>query len=79
MQIMGEEPSTNHFEWRCVVARRVDVMWEVVRSFLLPRMFGADYKEGLALLMFRMIGFVAPGVPDHALQDYVNATRLAIY
>lgn len=78
-QIVEEEPLKNYFDIGSMVSKRVDAMWEVVRSFLLPRMFGPDYKEGFVLLMFRMFGLLFPGLPDHGLQDYINATRLSTY
>lgn len=78
-QIVEEEPLKNYFDCSSVVRKRVNAIWEVVRSLILPRMFGPHYKEGLVLLMLRMIGILFPGLPDHGLQDYINATRLAIY
>lgn len=54
-------------------------MWEMVRGFVLPRMFGPEYKEGLLLQMVRAVGLFVPGIPAHGPQDYINATRLAIY
>ncbi|KAL1564141.1 triacylglycerol lipase OBL1-like [Salvia divinorum] len=78
-KIVEEEPLKNYFDLGSMVTKRVDAMWEVVRSFLLPRMFGPDYKEGFVLLMFRMSGLLFPDLPDHGLQDYINATRLATY
>ncbi|KAG6421660.1 hypothetical protein SASPL_118217 [Salvia splendens] len=78
-KIVEEEPLKNYFDLWSMVSKRVDAMWEVVRSFLLPRMFGPDYKEGFVLLMFRMFGLLFPGLPDHGLQDYINSTRLSTY
>ncbi|KAG8384378.1 hypothetical protein BUALT_Bualt04G0111900 [Buddleja alternifolia] len=74
-----EEASKNHFECGSIVTERVDALWEVVRSFILPNQFGPDYKESLMLQMFRMVGLLFPGLPAHGLQDYINATRLATY
>ncbi|PIN10582.1 putative lipase [Handroanthus impetiginosus] len=73
-QVLEEEPARKNF-----ITERVDAMWELVRSFLLPHVFGPEYKEGLLQLMFRMSGLLLPGLPDHGPQDYVNATRLAAY
>ncbi|KAH6803936.1 hypothetical protein C2S51_032183 [Perilla frutescens var. frutescens] len=78
-KIVKEEPLKNYFAWGSGATRRIDAMWEIVRSFFLPRMFGEDYKEGLVQLMFRMSGLVFPGLPDHGPRDYINATRLATY
>ncbi|KAH6781062.1 hypothetical protein C2S52_012299 [Perilla frutescens var. hirtella] len=78
-KIVEEEPLKNYFDCGSVATKRVDAMWEMVRSFFLPRMFGPDYEEGLLQLMFRMSGLVFPGLPDHGLQDYINSTRLATY
>ncbi|KAH6784306.1 hypothetical protein C2S52_009265 [Perilla frutescens var. hirtella] len=78
-KIVKEEPLKNYFACGSGATRRIDAMWEIVRSFFLPRMFGEDYKEGLVQLMFRMFGLVFPGLPNHGPRDYVNATRLATY
>ncbi|KAI3452017.1 hypothetical protein Pfo_008682 [Paulownia fortunei] len=78
-KVVEEEPFKNYFDWGSIVTKRVDALWELVRSFLLPHMFGPDYKEGLLLQMFRMVGLLFPGLPAHGPQDYVNATRLATY
>ncbi|KAL0450351.1 UNVERIFIED_CONTAM: Lipase [Sesamum latifolium] len=77
--VVEEEPFKNYFGWGSFVIMRVDAVWELVRSFLLPRMFGQDYRETLLLQMFRTVGLVFPGLPAHGLQDYINATRLATY
>ncbi|KAL0382165.1 UNVERIFIED_CONTAM: Retrovirus-related Pol polyprotein from transposon TNT 1-94 [Sesamum calycinum] len=77
--VVEEEPFKNYFHWGSIVTKRVDALWELVRSFLLPRMFGPDYKETLLLKIFRTVGPVFPGLPAHGLQDYINATRLATY
>ncbi|KAL3646290.1 hypothetical protein CASFOL_011470 [Castilleja foliolosa] len=78
-KIVEDEPMKNYFEWGAIVSKRVDALWELVRSFLLARMFGQEYDEGLLLRMFRMTGLLCPGLPAHGIQDYINATRLATY
>ncbi|CAI9758810.1 unnamed protein product [Fraxinus pennsylvanica] len=71
-----EESYKNYID---VVTRRIDAFWELVRSFILPRIFGSEYKERLLLQMFRLVGFIIPGFPAHGPQEYINATRLANY
>ncbi|KAK4416191.1 Lipase [Sesamum alatum] len=77
--VVEEESFKNYFDCGSIVSKRVDALWELVRSFLLPRMFGPDYRETLLLQMFRIVGLLFPGLPAHVLQDYINATRLATY
>lgn len=66
----------NYFSLSSFVAKRVDAIWEVVRSVIIPYTNGADYRENLLLRMVRVMGIVFPGICDHGPQDYVNATRL---
>ncbi|KAK4488385.1 hypothetical protein RD792_004147 [Penstemon davidsonii] len=78
-KILEEEPMKNYFDLQSFFTKRADALWELVRSFVLPRMFGEEYKEGLLLKTVRMVGLLCPGVPDHGPQDYINATKLANY
>lgn len=75
-KIVHEEPHRNYFCWRSFFTRRADVIWEIVRSAMLPMRIGPDYKECLLLRTFRLIGLLVPGLPAHGLQEYVNAVLL---
>ncbi|KAE8697348.1 Detected protein of confused Function [Hibiscus syriacus] len=48
----------------------------LIRSFVLGRKYGEDYKEGWLLFAMRIVGLLIPGLPAHCPQDYVNSTRL---
>ncbi|KAL2522549.1 alpha/beta-hydrolase superfamily protein [Forsythia ovata] len=74
-----EESYKNYFDLESIFTMRMDTLWELVRSFILPRIFGLEYKEGLLLQMFRLVGLVFPGLPAHGPRDYINSTRLANY
>lgn len=69
----------NYCDIMSIVTRRVDALWELARSFILPRIYGLEYKEGLLLKMSRLFGPVFPALPAHNPQEYINATRLANY
>lgn len=76
MQRVKEEPYKNYFSLRGFITKRVDAIWELVRSFILTERFGTEYREGLPLLGLRLLGLLVPGIPDHCIQDYINAIRL---
>ncbi|KAL5992842.1 hypothetical protein ACLOJK_013761 [Asimina triloba] len=50
--------------------------WELVRSFTIRYIRGADYREGWTLRMIRITGLLIPGLSAHCPGDYVNSTRL---
>lgn len=75
-QKVKEEPSKNYFTLSGIVTKRVDALWEIVRSFILPWRFGREYREGLPLLGLRLLGLLIPGLPEHCMHDYINAIRL---
>lgn len=67
MQVVGEEPNKNYYSIKWAIPKIVNAWWELMRSFIIPYMKGAAYKEGSVLRVMRMIGI---------LQDYVNSIRL---
>ncbi|XP_019182473.1 PREDICTED: uncharacterized protein LOC109177545 isoform X3 [Ipomoea nil] len=75
-QVVEEEPLKNYFSLREFVTKRVDALWEIVRGFLLPGIYGAEYKEGWILKGCRLFGLIIPGFPAHAPQEYINSIQL---
>lgn len=75
-QVVEEEPFKNYFSIGALVTKRVDALWEIVRGFLLPRIYGPEYTEGWVLKGCRLFGLLIPGFPAHAPQEYINSIRL---
>lgn len=75
-KIVSEEPDRNYFSVRSLISKRVDALWELVRSFLLPYLYGTEYRENLLLQALRLYGLVFPGMPAHGPQEYINAICL---
>ncbi|KAF5468247.1 hypothetical protein F2P56_012413 [Juglans regia] len=71
-----KEPNENYFSLLWAIPKYLNAFWELIRSFIIPCIWGPDYSETLLMRMFRVIGLIIPGVPAHLTQDYVNATRL---
>lgn len=75
-QVLEEEPDKNYFSPFGAIPRFVNAVWELLRSFVLPCVKGAEYSEGWFLKMIRWYGLILPGLSAHNPQDYVNLTRL---
>ncbi|CAJ2667881.1 unnamed protein product [Trifolium pratense] len=71
-----EEPNKNYFSLSAISPMTLNAICELMRSFAMVSRFGSEYQEGWVLRIFRFVGLVFPGAPNHLPQDYVNATRL---
>ena len=75
-QVLEEEPNKNYFSLLWFIPNRLNAVWELIRSFILPLVKGSEYKESWWMTFWRLVGLILPGFTDHLLQDYVNLTRL---
>ncbi|XP_038994667.1 triacylglycerol lipase OBL1-like [Hibiscus syriacus] len=75
-KILPEEPNKNYFSLLWVMPKMVNAVWELIRGFILPCIYGPDYKEGWLLRILRVTGLLIPGLSAHSPQDYVNSARL---
>ncbi|KAE8669109.1 Remorin family protein isoform 1 [Hibiscus syriacus] len=75
-KVLPEEPNKNYFSLLWVIPKVVNAVWELNRGFILPYLYGPNYKEGWSLRLLRLAGLIIPGLSAHSPQDYVNSTRL---
>jgi len=61
------------------VASRVNAGRELARSAYLGYRRGAYFREGLVLLLLRVVAVALPGLPFHRAHDYVNGVALAAH
>ncbi|GAA0158113.1 hydrolase [Lithospermum erythrorhizon] len=74
-KIVEEAPEEN-CSLSSLITTRVDGVWELTRSFVLPYTFGEDYKESCLLKVLRVTGILVPEFVNHGTQDYINALQL---
>lgn len=77
MQVISRNVNDKYFCVLSFFTRRVDAVWELVRSFILPYTYGAYYRENLLLRLTRVVAIIQPGLSNHTPYDYINATTLA--
>ncbi|XP_065876123.1 triacylglycerol lipase OBL1-like [Euphorbia lathyris] len=75
-KVVEEEPNKNYFSPVGGMGMMINALMELMRSLTINYSKGEEYKEGMLMKIFRLIGIVIPGLPSHCPQDYVNATRL---
>lgn len=73
---MDEQPNPNFFGWRYIIPEYVNACWELIRSFMMVKLYGQDYKESWCSMLFRFGGLILPGISAHCPTDYVNSVRL---
>lgn len=75
-QEVDEEPNPNYFGVRFLIPEYLTAVWELIRSFLMHYIYGAEYKERWESILFRIGGLALPGLADHCPVNYVNSVRL---
>ncbi|EXC32851.1 hypothetical protein L484_009551 [Morus notabilis] len=74
--VLADAPNKNYFSLIWSIPKLLYAVWELIRSFILPRRNGPEYKEGWFQTLYRLNGILLPGISAHGVQDYVNLTRL---
>ncbi|XP_024031693.1 uncharacterized protein LOC21392876 [Morus notabilis] len=75
-RVLADAPNKNYFSLIWSIPKLLYAVWELIRSFILPRRNGPEYKEGWFQTLYRLNGILLPGISAHGVQDYVNLTRL---
>ncbi|KAK8930917.1 hypothetical protein KSP39_PZI016709 [Platanthera zijinensis] len=60
-KVKDEEPHKNYFSLLGFFPKYVNVIWELIRGWLIGCVKGPDYKEGWALHFLRLLGLIVPG------------------
>lgn len=74
--MVKDQPNKNYFSLQWVIPKYLTALWEVIRSFITPLVWGFDYYESLIMIAARMVGLFVPGFAAHFPVNYVNSTRL---
>ncbi|KAJ8635705.1 hypothetical protein MRB53_009972 [Persea americana] len=75
-EVTTEEPNENYFDSRFFPDMYCNQYKDFTNSLFLLKTQGIDYKETLASLIYRSLGFFIPGMASHGPRDYLNAIRL---
>lgn len=75
-KLVEEEPNKNYFSLWELLPKYTNAVWELVRSFMMGRLKGAEYREGWLLRFVRLCGILLPGVSSHLPANYVNCAML---
>ncbi|KAH7848876.1 hypothetical protein Vadar_009607 [Vaccinium darrowii] len=78
-KVVWEEPDKNYFSLLWAIPKILNAVWELIRSFIIPYIYGPDYKESWFMKLVRVFGLLIPGLSAHCPQDYDNATRLGSF
>jgi hypothetical protein len=70
--IPGEATSSSPLRF---VTSRINSALELGRGLHLGFTRGAYFREGLMMMMMRILAVALPGLPFHRVQDYVNAVH----
>ncbi|XP_022940180.1 uncharacterized protein LOC111445885 isoform X1 [Cucurbita moschata] len=74
--MVKEQPNKNYFSLQWVIPKYLTALWEIIRSFITPLVWGFDYYESLLMIGARLVGLLVPGFAAHFPVNYVNSTRL---
>ncbi|XP_022940181.1 uncharacterized protein LOC111445885 isoform X2 [Cucurbita moschata] len=75
-RMVKEQPNKNYFSLQWVIPKYLTALWEIIRSFITPLVWGFDYYESLLMIGARLVGLLVPGFAAHFPVNYVNSTRL---
>ncbi|KAF3320657.1 Mono- and diacylglycerol lipase [Carex littledalei] len=74
--VLREQPNKNYFSPLALIPKHLTATFELIRSFVIGYVKGADYNEGWLMRFARLFALLVPGLTPHCPQDYVNCTRL---
>ncbi|KAI8549929.1 hypothetical protein RHMOL_Rhmol06G0063400 [Rhododendron molle] len=78
-KVVWEEPDKNYFSLLWAIPKILNAVWELIRGFTLPYIYGPVYQESCVMKLVRVFGMFIPGLAAHCPQDYDNATRLGSF
>ncbi|XP_058221076.1 triacylglycerol lipase OBL1-like [Rhododendron vialii] len=78
-KVVWEEPDKNYFSLLWAIPKILNAVWELIRGFILPYIYGPVYQESCVMKLVRVFGMFIPGLAAHCPQDYDNATRLGSF
>eukprot|EP01018_Ginkgo_biloba_P001338 Gb_02777 [translate_table: standard] len=72
---LPEQPNKNYSLLHSV-SIRLNAIWELVHSLVMPYTKGKEYRETWLSTAMRIGGILVPGVSAHMTSNYVNSVRL---